>query len=213
MPDSFKITSWKHNLTKAGCSIGDIRTIADITKKNGDPLFSLLNAEVTSPEGYKLPHIVFIRGNAVIVVPLIKNSESGEERFLMIRQRRIGTGLFCLEFPAGMIDHENDDPADVAAREVCEETGLHITRDILTQLCDTPLYSSPGASDEAIYYFGCKVTVDDQTYQSLKNATGGNHEENEYCHVELLRYEEAEPRLTSLQARLAIRLFNEHFCI
>lgn len=212
MPDSFKILKWKQQLAEAGCTIGAIRRLSDITKKNGDPLFSFLEADVTAPEGYRLPHIVFIRGNAVVTVPLIKNSDTAEERFLMIRQRRIGTGSFCLEFPAGMIDHDSDDPAEVALREVYEETGLRIKRDTLHPLCTMPLYSSPGASDEAIYYFGCKVTIDNHAFQSLMTTTGGNHDENEYCHVELLRHDEAEPRLTSLQARLAIRLFNEHFC-
>ena len=211
MQDSFKVNIWKSTIQEAGCSLGALHTIADVTKKDGKPLFSLLSAEVTAPEGYRLPHIIFIRGNAVITVPLLCNSR-GEERYLMIRQRRIGTGAFSLEFPAGMIDNANDNPAEVAAREVFEETGLSIEKDALTPLCQMPLYSSPGASDEAIFFFGCKIKCDDSTWNTLLQTTGGNHHEDEYCHVELLTRKEAEPRLSSLQARLAIRLFEEHFC-
>ena len=211
-PYSFKIQAWRDALEKEECSISSITPIASITKQNGEPLFSLLDAKVASPEGYQLPHVIFIRGNAVITVALLKNNTTGEERFLMISQRRIGNGALCLEFPAGMIDREDDEPADVAVREVFEETGLTIQKSDLTALSPAPLYSSPGASDEAIHYFGCRITLPDTTFQTLLTTTGGNQHENEFCHVEPLTREEAEPRLTSLQAKLAIRLFFEHFC-
>jgi DNA-binding NtrC family response regulator len=45
---------------------------------------------------------VVVRGNACVIVPLLANSDTGEEKYLMIYQRRSGNGRLSLEFPAGM---------------------------------------------------------------------------------------------------------------
>lgn len=212
MSDSFKVSQWKKCVTSCGCTIGRTTTIADITKRDGSPLFTLLSTDITAPEGYPLPHVVFIRGDAVLCVPQIINQETGEERFLMIRQRRTGNGALCLEFPAGMIDNEKDIPSEVAIREVNEETGLSLPKDSLTSISPTPLYSSAGASDEAIHFFGCRVTLSNMLYQSLEHRIAGNHHENEFCTVALLNESEANKQTTSLQAKMGLRLFKEHFC-
>jgi len=211
-PTSFKTNQWYDDVIATGCTIHSVKQLNTINKRNGDPLFSLLDVEVSSPEGYRLPHIVFIRGHAVVVVPLLKNSDTGEERFLMVRQRRIGNGLLTLEFPAGMLDNKNDHPVDVAVRELSEETGLHISHNQLQPLINTPLYSSAGASDEAIFYFGCKVHLPDAEFSSFHQRSGGNSNENEHIIVELLERSEAEPQVSSLQARLGFFLFDQHFC-
>ena len=52
------------------------------------------------------------------VVPV---TPAGE--ILMVRQYRHGTDEITLEIPAGMVDPEDPDPADAAARELREETG------------------------------------------------------------------------------------------
>jgi len=210
--ESFKIREWRKHLAAEGCTVSSVIPLQTISKKNGEPLFSLLDTKIISPEGHRMPNIIFIRGNAVITVPHVRNSDTGEERFLMIRQRRIGNGQLCLEFPAGMIDRADDDPAEVAIRELLEETGLSIKKESLEQLCPSPLFSSPGASDEAIFYFGCRITLNNDEYTMLSQRIGGNHAEDEFCFVQMLSREEAEPHLTSLQAKLAIRLFTEHFC-
>lgn len=206
--DEFKIQNWIEHVEGAGCKIDSIKEICQIRKPGGELLFALLDTKVYSPEGNKLPHIAFIRGHACIIVPLIRNTQTGEERFLMVKQRRIGNGFLSLEFPAGMLDEESD-PASVAVRELHEETGLKIDRTELFFLTDIPLYSSAGASDEAIYFFGCIKEINNQDYESYKHREIGNADENEFITVELLTKEEALPEITSLQARLAFCLFEE----
>ncbi len=128
----------------AGCSINKLVPLSLLYKKNGELLFALCEADVTDPQGNKLPRYIFIRGHAVIVVPLVKNRDTGEERFLMIRQRRIGNGGNNLEFPAGMLDREVNAARAVAVRELSEETGLDVERQgtffrFTTARCTAPL--------------------------------------------------------------------------
>lgn len=204
-----KIHQWIKSLSKSGCTINNIKTIKEIRKKNNELLFSLLDTDVVSPDGNRLPNIVFIRGHACVIVTLLKNRDTHEEKFLMIRQWRIGNGHYSLEFPAGMLDEHVDDPVGVAIRELEEETGLKASRDEIFALTENILYSSAGASDEGIYYYGCIKELDSEAFSSFDKRSGGNPGEHEHITVELLSRKEAEPATTSLQARLGFFLFEQ----
>ncbi|HEX7839587.1 MAG TPA: NUDIX hydrolase [Kofleriaceae bacterium] len=47
---------------------------------------------------------------------------TGDDRVVLLRQYRPGTGRVCLEIPGGMIE-PGEDPVAAAARELAEETG------------------------------------------------------------------------------------------
>jgi 8-oxo-dGTP pyrophosphatase MutT (NUDIX family) len=205
-----KVHAWIRLVNDAGCAIAKIDPLAVLHKKNGELLFALLDADVRSPEGHGLPNFVFIRGDACLIVTLIKNRDTGEERFLMVRQRRIGNGSLSLEFPAGMLDADINDPAGVAARELAEETGIHVAAADLFPLCGQKLFSSAGASDEGIYYFGCIKEIDTAAWRSLDGRAGGNPAEGERISAALVSRKEAEAEATSLQARLGFFLFDEY---
>lgn len=210
-PVPFKVRHWLRSVTTAGCSVRNVSTLQEIDKKDGTHLFSLLHVNVADPQGRRLPHIVFIRGHAVVIVPMLINTQTNEKRFLMVEQRRIGNGSVSLEFPAGMIDRENDQPQDVALKELSEESGLIITPDKLIPLCDRPLFSSAGGMDESIYFFGCRIELSPTDFLSFNERICGNPDENEHITVTLLTKEEALPRITSLQALLGLFLFEEMY--
>ncbi len=205
-----KIISWKNSLQSQGCTLNSITPLHLCQRPNGELLFALLKADVLAPEGHKIPPVIFIRGHACIIIPLIKNKDTLQERFLMIHQRRIGSGALCLEFPAGMLDRDVDDPSGIALKELKEETGLNISKKMLFPLSDKLLYSSPGASDEGIYYFGCILLLDNNSFQSFEGKIRGNTKENEHIIVTLKTKEEAEKGLTSIQARLGLYLFDDY---
>lgn len=204
-----KIRNWKSSVESSGCAVRSLKSISEVRKKDGSLLFALLDADVVSPEGNKLPHVVFIRGHACVIVPLLRNRASGEERYLMVNQRRIGNGHMSLEFPAGMLD-EDSDAANVAVQELREETGLVINRDELIPLTDKMLYSTAGACDEAIFYFGVRKEMDDTEYRSFINRQGGCAHEQEFISTSLMTREEAEKQATSLQVRLGFFLFDQY---
>jgi 8-oxo-dGTP pyrophosphatase MutT (NUDIX family) len=205
-----KVLAWEELVKSAGCAIDGFTPLQTVKKKNGELLFALLDAKVRSPDGDRLPNIVFIRGDACLIVTLAQNRDTGEERFLMIRQWRIGNGSLSLEFPAGMLDADVNDPQGVAAREFTEETGIGVTATELFPLYDKKLFSSAGASDEGIYYYGCIKNLDDATWRTLDGRTGGNPAEGERISVTLVSRKEAENEATSLQVLLGFYLFEEH---
>ena len=205
-----KIIHWQTHIDQSGCKTTDI-TIRDVFRKpSGELLFALLSATVKAPENYPIPPIIFIRGDACIIVPVIKNTDTGEERFLTVTQRRIASGRLSLEFPAGMLDRNVDDPAGTALKELEEETGLIISPSELFPLCSRPLYSSPGASDEAIWYFGCIIDLSDAECLSLEGRLHGNESEHEYISLSLKTASEIEAETTSLQVMLGLSLIKKY---
>ncbi len=202
-----KVMQWRKTVRTAGCSIRTFSPLQLLYKTNGELLFALCEADVRDPQGRPLDRYVFIRGHAVIVVPMVLNRRTGEGRFLMIRQRRIGNGALNLEFPAGMLDRNIHKVGAVAVRELFEETGIRIKRARLFPLHNRPLYSSPGADDEAIHYFGCVVRLSDREFRSLEGRAAGNARDGESITVTLRTRHEAERETTSLQVRLGLSLF------
>jgi ADP-sugar diphosphatase len=159
------------------------------------------------PEGRPLPAYALIKGHACLVVTVVVNGDTGERKFLMLRQRRIAHGRESLEFPAGMLDDEVDDPAGTAVREMREETGLEIRREDLVPLSPVPLFTSPGLDDEALYYFACTVTLPAGRFHALEGGAGGNAEEGEFIRLGLWEYPDALREVTSAQVRLGFYLY------
>ena len=205
-----KVAQWISTIEKSGSTIGEITPLALNYKPNGELLFAYLEAKVTAPEGYKIPSLIFLRGHAVLVVLVVKNRQSGEERFVMVEQRRIATGEISLEFPAGMLDNDIDNPGYVAVKELGEETGLSITQEQLIPLTDTLLYSTPGACDEGLYFYTATVELADKEYQALHGQLRVNESENERIRVVLATEQEFRERNRSIQALAAYFLYKEN---
>ncbi len=203
-----KISTWKERVTRSGCTIRSMEPLETVHKKNGELLFGMFKTDIIDPHGKPLPPIVLIRGDACVVVPLITNQKTGEQRYVMVLQRRIGTGNLALEFPAGMLDRHVGDPRDVAARELHEETGLQVSPKDFFPLAKKPLFTSAGLQDEGIHYFGCLLTLPDPEYRRLEGRATGNPEEEEHINVTLKTYEEGVRETDSAQVRLAFVLFD-----
>jgi 8-oxo-dGTP pyrophosphatase MutT (NUDIX family) len=205
-----KVKHWLDTVKKAGINTLDVKTIAEIRKKDNSLLFALLDTKMVSPEGTRLPNIVFIRGHACVIVPRIRNRKTNEELFLIVKQRRIGNGDLTIEFPAGMLDDTTEDPLGVVIRELEEETGLKISANEVFELHEGPLYSSPGASDEAIYFFGCIKDVDEEQFNEFKGKQCGNSNEHEFITVELAKQEDVLAHCSSIQVMVGLYLFNRY---
>lgn len=81
---------------------------------------------------------------AVLVVAV-----TPEREVLLTRQFRPPVNDFVIEFPAGLIDKADESPAEVAARELQEETGYRAGR--LEPLIHGPV--SPGMGSEYLWAY------------------------------------------------------------
>jgi 8-oxo-dGTP pyrophosphatase MutT (NUDIX family) len=90
-------------------------------KESSFGIFDVYRVTRVSPQGQRANFIVVDAPDWVTIVPVLKNDE-GTECFLMVRQYRHGSQTTTLEFPAGLIDWE-ENPAEAARRELVEETG------------------------------------------------------------------------------------------
>ncbi|GAB2863967.1 NUDIX domain-containing protein [Nocardioides pacificus] len=72
-----------------------------------------------------------------------------QDRVLCLRQYRHAARREFVELPAGLIDGEDEDPLDVARRELREEASLQAEH--WSHLATT--YASPGISSEQVHYY------------------------------------------------------------
>jgi 8-oxo-dGTP pyrophosphatase MutT (NUDIX family) len=108
--------------------------------------FALRAHGVRGPRADEEPftRVVLEHPGAVVVLALDE-----EDRALCLRQYRHPVGLRMVELPAGLMDRGDEEPEDVARRELAEEAGLRAGS--WTHL--TSAYSSPGITGECIHYF------------------------------------------------------------
>lgn len=177
-----KIRKFIDTLKSNNAKIESVDVLSQQYKKNGELLFAYLKIDGTDSENNKLLPYIFIRGDAVVIVPVIHiiDEKDAPEYFLCVEQIRIADGSRHLEFPAGMLDENVDNPAMVAVKELAEETGLKICENQLTPLnASKPLFTSPGACDEKIYYFKCDIHITKKEFAELNGKLLKNSEENE----------------------------------
>lgn len=205
-----KYRAWRKSLERNGCAIRSVEPLQELTKGDGSLLFALLRTRIEDPQGRTLPAYAFIRGHATLIVAEVVNRESGERKFLMLRQRRIGHGGDSLEFPAGMLDEDVADPIGVALKELKEETGLDASREQMVRLLERPLYTSAGLDDEAIHYFGCSLELSAQEFHGLEGGETGKSDENEFIRMGLWEYDDAVGEVDSVQVMLGFTLWFQH---
>lgn len=176
--DSHKYKLWHQKLKNSGLEIHTIEEVFSRRNSKDQILFSLLMTDATTPEGDKIPPICFLKGEVVCVLICFIDKITREKHLLLVKQRRICSGDYTYEHPAGMLDSESDASA-VAAREVFEETGIQLDKNELTRLLDKPCYPSTGTSDETMYFYFCEIELTASEIQSYHNQQQGLESDHE----------------------------------
>lgn len=107
-------------------------------------LLHVFRDSVTMPDGTEAVREWIAHPGASAVVPLFEDGST-----VLVRQFRYPPQRIFLEVPAGKLDVEGEDPAEVARRELAEEAGFSAKK--LTALGET--YPCIGYSNEVIYLF------------------------------------------------------------
>jgi 8-oxo-dGTP pyrophosphatase MutT (NUDIX family) len=99
------------------------------------------------PDGTIIPDYYITENRGWVgIVPI---TEDGH--FIINKQYKHGIGLEVLEFPAGGIDDDEEDPVQTAHRELMEETGYSTTPDRM-ELLSHMLANPSGAVTEIWWY-------------------------------------------------------------
>jgi ADP-sugar diphosphatase len=166
--------------------------------------FIYFKATILNEDGGDLPGIVFLRGDSVAMLMILKPRDEPDERWvIMTEQPRIPAGsLSFWEIPAGMLDRMGTF-VGAAAKEIEEETGLVVKEDELkdltklalgsgsrTEKLSEAMYPSPGGCDESIHIYLWEKVVDRQELLSMKDKLTGLRRQGEMITLKLIRYED-----------------------
>jgi ADP-sugar diphosphatase len=206
LQDAHKFNLWKQRLVDNGLDIHRIDELYSRHNREGDILFSLLYTDATTPEGYKIPPICFLKGEVVCVLICFIDSITREKYLLLVQQRRICDGSLTYEHPAGMLDSERD-AAAVAAREVWEETGIKIGTNDLVQLNKDPYFPSTGTSDEAMYLYYCELEMTSEQIQSYHNQSMGLASDHEFINTFVVPFQEGHRLITNVNGILLNHMY------
>ncbi len=204
--DAPKFKRWQRMLLESGIQIHGQEEHFVKHRPNGEVLFALLSVDATTPEGQKLLPLCFLKGEVVSVLICLTEEETGEKFLLLVKQRRICTGDFIYEQPAGMVDAD-DRPLDVAVREVEEETGLRVSAEQVVLLNQEPYFPSSGTSDEAVWFYYADLRLSRAEITALDAQTTGAAGEHEYIQTCVMPLAEAKTRVTNVCGLLNIYLY------
>ena len=208
LADSHKYKLWKDKLEKNGLTIHQIDELYTRHNGHGEVLFSLLYTVATTPEGYKIPPLLFLKGEVVSCLICLIDSETREKYLLLVQQRRICDGSMTFEHPAGMLDSERD-AAAVAAREVFEETGIAVDAAQLVPLNRDAFYPSTGTSDEAMYLFYCELEMAHEKIRSYHENEQGLVSDHEHIRTYVVPFLEGHRLITNVNGILLDYLYRK----
>jgi ADP-ribose pyrophosphatase len=109
-----------------------------------------------------------IRSNAVTAI--VFNPQ--KNKYLFVRQFRVGAGKDLVELAAGMLDKENEDPKEAIIREIEEELGYSVNESTVKLLSE--FYSSPGGFKEKMFLY---------YVETLEKINDGGGLEDENIHI------------------------------
>lgn len=201
-----KFRRWKGLLEKNGLEIHGIKEHYSKWRSGDDLLFALVELDATTPEGHKIPPVCFVKGEIVSVLVCLIDEETGEKYNLLVKQRRICNGANIYEQVAGMVDRD-DDPLEVAVKEVEEETGVHVGPEQVHRLNEEVLYSTTGTSDEAMYFFYCELRMSREQIWSYHAQEQGEAGEHEHIVTHVATFPEAKRLITNCNGLLNIYMY------
>lgn len=146
-------------------------------------------ADITDTNGKFIPGIVFMRGGAVGMLPVLNCN--GKKYTILTVQPRIATGRFDFEeIPAGMLDGSGNF-GGVAAKELKEELDMTVSQDDLIDLTAFAgiaggFFVSPGGTEETLRLFAFEKDVTEEELASYEGKCTGLIEEGEQITLKIV---------------------------
>ena len=122
--------------------------------------------------GQHLPGYVMLRGDAVAILTIVKNTDTSELFLILTRQQRLPVGMMIDEIPAGMMDEEQNIKS-VALKELEEETGLNHKKAQIQYEHLGKFIPSAGGCDEKLHCGYILFTMSSAEVENLHNQLHG----------------------------------------
>ncbi len=188
---SRKFTSWLETLNVTEFRLESIE-VRDIFLFGSIMGFICINCKMFPrhvPEGEvarPLPGYVFIRGDAIVILVIIKDKDTGKLYVVLTDQYRLPFGNSIIEFPAGMMDEERNFRGQ-AALELKQEAGIEIQPEDLHELIT--FGPSFGGCDEKITAFYCEIIRTHEEMIEIQKKIYGEHEEGEIIRLRIEEFD------------------------
>ncbi|MCK5851969.1 NUDIX domain-containing protein [bacterium] len=171
---------------------------------DGGLLFAKLSAEVVDNHGNQMHGNLFMRGDAVAMLIVLKSND--KKWVVLTSQPRFPAGKFeSIEIPAGMMDGKGDF-VSTAVREIEEEAGIKVNADQLVYLDE--FSSSCGGSDEVIKLYSCEIEMSKEKIEKLHGKITGVKHENEKLRVIIVPFDDMPKHTRDPKALLAYGCYN-----
>ncbi|KAG2681342.1 hypothetical protein I3843_11G139900 [Carya illinoinensis] len=217
--NSFLFKQWLKNLqTETGILANHALSLKRVLIQGVDMFgervgFLKFKADILDKEtGKKVPGIVFARGPAVAILILLESE--GETYAVLTKQVRVPVGRLILELPAGMLDDDKGDFVGTAAREVEEETGIHLNLEDMVDLTaflepstGSRVFPSPGGCDEDISLFLYRGCVGKEIIMQLQGKQTGLREHGELIEVCVVPYKKLWRMTPDSKVLMAVALY------
>lgn len=178
---SAKFRRWRQRVESHGNTILSVEVLSVISRRPGSWYAAFLDCVLLTPEGTRIARCLTLRGESVVIVPLLLCADDGAYYTLMVEQRCICDGGLHAGFPAGGVE-EGTEVAAMACRELREETGLEVSPEDLVALTDGIVLNS-SLSDDLVHFYGVRREVSRSWLDRFDNQNGGLGEEGEHLKI------------------------------
>ena len=204
--ESTLFINWHNLFLTSGCRINQVKIhgVVFLTSKKIHSIF--LEVNFFTPESHLLTRSILLKGKSVVVIPLIYFKNHSNPRVLMVRQRRIYSGKFTLEFPSGKLE-EGSTSIHSAQLEISEECGIQIALEKFKVLAQSIIVCE-SSFDESVDWFYCKLDSADISNLNF-NLVQGNNFDGEYTYPVLTTFDILKG-INSFQIKTGLELLLEN---
>lgn len=208
--ESRKYQNWRKRVESYGNRILQLDVLSVVSRSPGTWYVAFLDCILLTPEGKRISRCLTLRGESVVVIPLLQCLDDNHFYTVMVEQRCICDGDLHTGFPAGNLE-EGECLKEMACQELIEETGLEISPEELVKLSDGIILNS-SLSDDLIYFYGFRKDVTIEWLNSIDNSTRGIHEEGEYIQVKVVSLVDCY-KMSTTSTLIGLKLIEKAFCI
>jgi len=199
---------WREKFNSQNLSIASVKVKLVISRTLKDFYLAVLDVNLKKKYSSKtFPRCLVLRGDSVIIVPIIKCIEDEKLYTILVEQFRIVDGGDSLEFPAGMIDYDIGIKKS-AVIECKEELGIDILEKDLIPLSNSAFKVCESLMDENVYIFAFKLNMQKEKILKFHGLKTGDIQQNEDINLKVLEFSEIK-KIRSFSTFVAYHLAKE----